>query len=167
MKSNPIRLLLATIACLVLQTAGTRAAAEEAVKPEPVTYLVTLKRATLRGETISESSIYVSSEEGEFSGTIPSDLNNSSKQTFIVKFDAGEKTINFDLMDTSMIRQTINEGRSYTFPMTILDATVQRTKIDAYTILGTDKEKLTISFKKVDQQKSDEASDTKKAEEKK
>lgn len=167
MKSNPVRLLLATIACLVLQTVAIRAEEKADAKPEEVTYLVTLKRAALSGQTISESSIYVSSEEGEFSGTIPADLNIQLKPSFIIKFDAGVKTISFELMDTSLIRQTINEGRSYTFPMTIFETHVSRKKSDVYTLLGTDKEKLTISFKKLDPKELDEVPVAKEAEGKK
>ncbi|OYV04984.1 MAG: hypothetical protein CFE26_14005 [Verrucomicrobiales bacterium VVV1] len=156
MKSNPVRLLLATIACIVLQTVGIRAAEEEVTKPEPVTYLVTLKRTLLRGEVVSETSCHVSSEAGTFECTIPADTKAESKQPLIVEIEADDKIIEFSVTDLSMLRKGVSQGSSYAYPVTILATKLRRNQSDAYTLFTTDTEKLTISFKKVDPKELDE-----------
>lgn len=157
MKSNPVRLLLATIACLVLQTSASKAEEKADAMPKEATYLVTVKRTLLSGEVISESSTYVSSYDGgNFEGTIPVEMKEGPRPPLLVTFDIEEEGANFSVMDPSLMRHGMNEGRSYSYPLTILETNVRRKKSDAYTLLGTDKEKLTISFKKIDPKELDE-----------
>ena len=167
MKTNPVRFLLAAITCLVLQTGTTRAVGEEVAKPESVTYLITLKRTLLSGEVVSESTTYSSSEGGEFSGTIPVDLKEGSRPPLLVAFDVNEATANFEVMDPSMMRQGMSEGRSFSYPITILETTIRRKNSDVYTLLGTEAQKLTISFKKLDPKELDEVPEVEEADGKK
>ena len=101
MKTNPVRILLAAITCLVLQTGTTRAVGEEVAKPESVTYLVTLKRTRLNGELLSESTIYVSSNMGELSGTIPVEMKDGPRPPLLVAFQVREKDTNFEVIPKS------------------------------------------------------------------
>ncbi len=168
MKSNPVRLLFAAIACLVLQTGATSAAAAADPKPEEATYLVTVKRTLLSGEVVSESTTSVSSYGGgNFEGTIPVEMKEGPRPPLLVTFDINEEDANFSVMDPSLIQPGMNEGRSYSIPLTILETHVIRKKSDVYTLLGTDKEKLTISFKKVDPKELDEVPMAKEGEGKK
>ena len=167
MKTNPVRILLAAITCLVLQTGTTRAVGEEVAKPESVTYLVTLKRTRLNGELLSESTIYVSSNMGELSGTIPVEMKDGPRPPLLVAFQVREKDTNFEVMDPSLMRQGMNEGRSFSYPSTILETTIRRKNSDVYTLLGTDAQKLTISFKKLDPKELDEVPEAEEADGKK
>ena len=167
MKTHPVRILLAAIACLVLQTGTTRAVGEEVAKPESVTYLVTLKRTRLNGELLSESTTYVSSFKGELSRTIPVEMKEGPRPPLLVAFDVSEATANFEVTDPSLMRQGMNEGRSYSYPLTILETTITRKNSDVYTLLGTEAQKLTISFKKLDPKELDEVPEAEDADVKK
>jgi hypothetical protein len=65
------------------------------------------------------------------------------------------------------MRQGMNEGRSYSYPLTILETTITRKNSDVYTLLGTESQKLTISFKKLDPKELDEVPEAEDADGKK
>lgn len=171
MKSKLLRLLLAALACSVFQVGTSRAAATEKAKepsPEPVTYKVTLTRTLSNGEVINRSSTYSTAESETIFGSIPLDWKDSQKAPLIIQFELSTEGAEFEVMDTSLMRQGISkDGGSYSYPQTILESNVRRKKSDNYTLLETESQKLTITFKKVDPKELDEVPVAKEAEGKK